>query len=67
MSGNSPSDRERFIRWVIGWTRTSMQDLRSFVGMISREQEESVDERTNFRISSVEAGARVDNWGDVVG
>ena len=35
--------------------------------MISREQEESVDVRINLRISSMEAGAKVDSSGDAVG
>ena len=35
--------------------------------MISREHEESVDVRINLRISSMEAGAKVDSSGDAVG
>ena len=40
-----------------------MQDLRILVGMISREQDASVDVRMSFRISSVVAGVRLASCG----
>ena len=42
VSGKKPSERERFIKCVIGTTRASRQDLSNLVGMISRGQDESV-------------------------
>ena len=57
-SGNTPSDRERLTRLVIGAVRTSTHDLSNFEGIESRQHEESVEERIRLRISSVVAGSK---------
>ena len=63
VSGKIPSERERFIKCVIGTTRASRQDLSNLVGMISRGQDESVELSMILRISSVIAGAKLDMIG----
>jgi hypothetical protein len=55
--GNEPSPRERLIRVVIGIIRASRHDLSRGVGIISREQVESFDERIDFLTSAGDA-----NW-----
>ena len=54
-----PSDRERFMRWVIGWRSTSRQDLRRQVWITSKEQEALDEERiaawTSWRVAGLKA------------
>ena len=53
---NIPSLSERLMSLVIGGRRASMQDLRSVVGMKSREQVASDAARMALRTSFVLAG-----------
>jgi len=45
--------------------RASMQDFNNRVGIKSREQDASVEERINLRISSGEVGSKEDSTGGV--
>ena len=45
----------------MGATRASIQDLRSLVGIISSEQDASVELRISFRTSSDVAGVKLDS------
>ena len=58
-----PSDSERLTNVVIGCASTSVQDFNSLVGITSSVHDESVDEIFNLRISSVDAGVKVENTG----
>ena len=49
----------------MGVTRASIQDFNNLVGIKSREQDASVEERINLRISSKEAGSKEDSKGGV--
>ena len=51
-SGKVPSVIQKLIKVVIGRRRESMQDLRSVVGIRSREQVEFEEERIALGISS---------------
>ena len=53
--GNIPSESDRLMREVMGGTRESMHDFRSFVGITSREQVEFEEERIALRTSRVVA------------
>ena len=56
--GNIPSESERLMRVVMGGTRESMHDFRSFVGIRSREQVEFEEETIALRTSRVVAGEK---------
>ncbi len=62
-----PSDRDKLISVVIGWIRASRQDLRSVVGMTSREQEALEADRMAHRTSSQVAGVSEDRGKGGVG
>jgi hypothetical protein len=56
----------------MGWTKASTQDLKSLVGMMSSEQEKSVERSISIRISSVMAGEKDDiiegiSKGEIIG
>jgi hypothetical protein len=53
--GNIPSESEWLMREVIGGTRESVHDFRSFVCIRSREQVEFEEERIALRTSRVVA------------
>ena len=53
--GKIASESERLMREVMGGTRESMHDFRSFVGIRSREQVEFEAERIALRTSRVVA------------
>ena len=61
--GKVDSDKQRFRSVVIGGRRASRQDLRSQVGIISREQEELGEERMRDLTSSTVVGAKPDKRG----
>ena len=54
---------ERLIRCVIGGVNESMQDFNNFVGIRSREQEESVELCIVFRTSFSVTGSKLESWG----
>ena len=62
-SGKIPFDNERLTSVVIGCASTSIQDFNSLVAIISSVHDESVDEIIKLRISSVDAGVKVENAG----
>jgi hypothetical protein len=64
--GKVPSESERFIMVVIGGSRESMHDFRSFVGIRSREHVKS-EERMALRTSRVVAGEELERGGAVGG
>src|SRR5438552_12536650 len=47
----------------MGETRASIQDFNNLVGITSREQDESVEDKIRCRISSTEAGSKLDIFG----
>ena len=57
-SGNVDSCKQRLIKVVIGVRRESRQDLRTKVGMKSRVQVASDEERIAILTSSVVAGLK---------
>ncbi len=61
--GKTPFESERLISWVMGTTRALIQDFSSLVGITSREQDESVEERIRLCISSREASSKFDSKG----
>jgi len=65
--GNVPSLKARFTMLVIGWARTSRQDLSRKVGIVSREQDELVDCEMALRTSSRVAGVKADRAFEVKG
>ncbi len=65
--GKVPSESERLMIVVIGGSRESMHDFRSFVGMRSREHVESEEERMALRTSRVVAGEKLERGGGAVG
>ena len=54
--GKVPSESDKLIKLVIGESRESMHDFRSFVGMRSRKHVEFEEERIALRTSRVVAG-----------
>ena len=58
-----PSESKRLMMLVTGGRRASMHDFRRFVGMISREQVESEEERIASRTSRVVAGENSERSG----
>jgi hypothetical protein len=56
LDGKVPSVREKFMMVVIGWSRTSRQDFRRKVGMMSSEHVPLEDRSMAARTSSAEAG-----------
>ncbi len=62
-----PSESERLMVAVIGGSRESMHDFRSFVGMRSREHVESDEERMALRTSRVVASEKSERGGGAVG
>ena len=56
--GKDPEWRERFMIAVIGWIREGRQVFRSQVGIESRGQVESEEERMAANTSEGEAGAK---------
>ena len=66
VAGKVPSDSERLTIVVIGGSKESMHDLRSFVGMRSREHVESEDERIALRTSRMVAGGKSERSGGAV-
>ena len=58
--GKVPSENERLTIFVMGWRRTSRQDLSRKVGMMSREQDELDDSVIADRTSSQVAGTKAD-------
>ena len=60
--GNIPSESERFMILVIGGSRESMHDFRSFVGIRSSEHVE-FEERIALRTSRVVAGRKSERRG----
>ena len=56
--GNIPSVNKKFMIIVIGGSRESMQDFRSFVGIRSSEHVESEEERIALRTSRVVGGRK---------
>jgi len=65
--GKEPSERERLMMLVMGTMRESIQDLRRRVGIISREQVASEEERIADLTSSVVAGQKWESKGGGVG
>ena len=61
--GNIPSESERFIILVIGGSRESMHDFRSFVGIRSSEHVEFEEVRIALRTSRVVAGRKSERRG----
>jgi len=61
--GKIPSVSERLIMVVIGGSRESMHDFRSFVGMTSREHVEFEEERMALWTSRVVAGEKSERRG----
>ena len=61
--GKVPSESDRLIKVVIGDSRESIHDFRSFVGMRSREHVEFEDERIALRTSRVVAGKKSERVG----
>ena len=61
--GNIPSESDRLMREVMGGTRESMHDFRSFVGIRSREHVEFEEERIALRTSRVVAGGNSERRG----
>jgi len=61
--GKVDSERQRLRRVVMGVRRESKQDLRNHVGIMSREQEESGEERIRFLTSSGVVGENVHRRG----
>ena len=62
-SEKMPSDSERLTSVVVGCASTLIQDFNSLVGFTSSMHDESVDEIINLRISSADAGVKVENAG----
>jgi UPF0288 family protein (methanogenesis marker protein 3) len=65
--GNVPSDKERLMMVVMGGSRESMHDFKSFVGIRSREQVEFEEDRIALRTSRVVAGRKSESGGGAVG
>ena len=61
MEGKEPSESARLTRCVTGCRNMLRLALRNLVGIMSREQVESLDLATISRISSAEAGWNQDN------
>ena len=61
--GKIPPESERLIVVVMGGSRESMHDFRSFVGMTSKEQVEFEDERMALWTSRVIAGKKSEGRG----
>ena len=59
-SGKEPSERDKFIRVVIGLIRASRQDFRRKVGIGSKLQVALEEERIALRTSASVAGEKVD-------
>ena len=64
--GNVPSDKERLMMVVMGGSRESMHDFKSFVGIRSREHVEFEEDRIALRTSRVVAGRKSERGGGAV-
>jgi hypothetical protein len=64
--GKVPSESERLMIVVIGGSRESLHDFRSFVGMRSREHVESEEKRMALRTSRVVASEASERGGGAV-
>ena len=61
--GKDPSDNDRLTIMVIGLMRTSKQDLRRLVGIMSRSQVESEEDMISLLTSSSVDGAKDESRG----
>ena len=64
--GKTPSERERFIRVVMGLIKASIQDLSRKVGIMSRAHVESEDLEIASRTSVLVAGVKQGRGGGIV-